>query len=420
MGLPENLLSEFDRLSRLAARERGVALEGLVGKIFRRAHFEVRANAGAAAPRQTDIFAFSERQHFLIEVKWQTEPTTIGDLDALWSRLERGPSDVTGVLISMSGFSATAREEVRARRRRPVLLLGQPEFTDLVSGQQELRPLLTRKIEALKVDGVVSLDAQVATPTASHSRSLHEGPPYLVLADGSTGQWLTAPGSFGSFTFATSVTDPTWAGPESSVTLDVSIAADSQDELLGRFDALGDLGWLTNAGHWCVQQNALNWHGVGAGTLRAALEGWQERYAETSDLHYREEACYADFFADGYYTITFDVSADGRRQVWYAELSLQMSGVPIDRQPIEALRRALGDTRPSYFRVRPGPCFSHSHLRSHNLGRLRALAYVVLDQPTPDGNEQWVSAVALPNPLMAAFDGSRPLAWCRSGSDGLM
>jgi hypothetical protein len=400
-----DLREHLDRLKELAPIERGLGLEALVARLFRLAAFEVRRNPGAARPRQTDLYAFSDRYHYLVEVKWQAQPLTVSDLDALWSRLGRGPSDVVGVLISLGGFSATVLEQVAAHRQRSVILIGPGEFSDLVDGLQGLRTVLDDKLQALRVEGVVELPDHEIHAQAVRPRRPRERAPQIVLSDGTRPAWIAAGGSFGAYTFAVSVNDPSWGpGPATSVVLDMSLAVDSQDELLAVFDRLDELGRTTTEGQWSIQQSRDNWHGVGAGGLREALLSWEVRYMGASELHYREEGCYTDRYDEGFYTVTFDVSADHHRRVWNAELSLELPGVPLDRQPVDALCRAIAQPQPLHFRVRAAPVFASCSMRGMGLDGLEPVASIVVEDPQPEGEKLWVTAVAVPNPLRGRTD----------------
>lgn len=110
------------------AQARGSAREGLVKRLFLRAHFRVERDAGAAAPRQTDLVATDGTDSYLIEVKWRRDPADVSDVDNVWIRLQETPSTMIGLLISVNGFTATAREPVRARRSQPILLMAGPEL----------------------------------------------------------------------------------------------------------------------------------------------------------------------------------------------------------------------------------------------------------------------------------------------------
>jgi len=234
----------------------------------------------------------------------------------LRDRLRRCPPGVVGVLISLNGFTRTAAQEIVRDRVHPIVLLGRGELIAVADGSADMRGLLERKRESLRVESLVELQAE--EPAMSwDSLQLRGRPTTFVAPDGRPMPWISGGGSFGCYTFVRSITDPTWGpGPPTSAVLNLAARPESQKELIGLLDELDELGWLSHEGHWCIQQTTTNWHGVGAPGLREALEGWQERYAGVEELHYREEVCYADSRDLGFYTLTFDVGADAKRRIW--------------------------------------------------------------------------------------------------------
>jgi Restriction endonuclease len=141
------------------AARRGRAFEHYVARLFRKHHFTVIVDSRIAQPRQTDLIALKLGERYLVECKWRAAAATIDDIDALRSRLERTGVDVTGVLISMAGFTNEVKINAEQQRRQPVLLLSGKELHELEAGYGVSLPaLLYRKRESLVRDAVVLLD----------------------------------------------------------------------------------------------------------------------------------------------------------------------------------------------------------------------------------------------------------------------
>ena len=383
------------------ARRGGRDAEEFVRRLFRRSHFAVQTDPGAARPRQSDLFVSADRRHYLVEVKATKRKAGVPEVAGLRDRLGRCPPDVVGVLISVSGFALTATEEIRRNRAQQILLVGPAELMAIAEETEDMRRLLELKLEVLTVDGRVDLPAVEADASPS-TGLLRDGEPFLLTPDGRVVPWVCGAGSFGNYTFVRSITDPTWGpGPPTSAVLNLSLRPGSQDELFRLFDELGELGWLSSNGHWCIQQSATNWHGLGVAGLRAALGSWRERYASAPELHYREEVCYADSVDTGFYTLTFDVEADAHRRVWYADFSLQLTGIPLDQQPLRELSRTLGDVRPLYLKVRTDPVLERLTLRSLELRSLVPKAYVVVENE--EFKLRYVAGIVVANPFKKAW-----------------
>jgi Holliday junction resolvase len=135
------------------AATRGRRFEAEVAKFLRAVGFEVTANAGTARPRQTDLFAKGDDVAILIEAKDQKRNVDIGDIDSLRARLNRTSSDIVGAVFTTSRLTKRAIEAIEMDRRREVLAFVKEEIDQLRRGNQNLRTLMERKREELRVHG---------------------------------------------------------------------------------------------------------------------------------------------------------------------------------------------------------------------------------------------------------------------------
>jgi len=116
---------EFRGVREISSRsERGRELERLITNLCNQSGFVATLNARAASPRQSDLFASFGGEHYVFEVKWESVPAGVPEIDDLRLRLQETPPGVIGVLISMSGFTQSAIKRVEAKRAaHPVLLV---------------------------------------------------------------------------------------------------------------------------------------------------------------------------------------------------------------------------------------------------------------------------------------------------------
>jgi hypothetical protein len=384
---------------------RGAALEALVAKLFRAARLGVEPDAGAARPRQTDLVATSAAgAMYLIEVKWRASPADISDLDSLRARLDRAPSAI-GVLVSVSGFSSTVIDDLKAHRDPQVLLIDGEELEQTLAGRTDLKAMLREKEDALRVHGEVLIRSRPLS-RARPRRPLGGVPAgseaYFVLADGTTAEWIKAKGDFGQFTFTTSLTDPDWVPAwGAGVMVDIALPVHSVDGIVDALAELADLRFSTTGSHWCIQQTATNWHGTGGEGLARALRAWEARYSELGRIHHTEQVCYQDVCDDGFYTLTFDVDASSRRIVWHAALSMALTGVPLDPEPIRELCRTFKVEQPVYFRPRTERVLSRMHFDCDDPGPLQVLGSIVEHQPWDDVDPYWVGGIVVRNPFLS-------------------
>jgi restriction endonuclease len=398
------LLDEFRGLQAESDhKRRGYGLEKLVARLFRRAHFRVKPNAGMAKPRQTDIVAEGGGHVFLVETKWTTRSSSIAEIDSLKARLGNTHSSVVGVLISISGFSPTAIEAVGARRDRPMLLIEGKDIEEACKRDADLRLILRNRLDALLLDG----DVLVGERLPSRQRGIASGDPvdgdaYLLMRDGSRVPWIYARGSFSSFTFSRELNDPDWvAASGAGVTFDLSLSIRTVADVALALSELSSLGWATGAGQWSIAQSETNWHGIGPASLVQALLCWKERYQDAGSIHHTEQVVYQDVCDDGFYTLMLDVDAYNPRLVWRSDMSLQLSGIPLDLDPIRELCRTFDVQARTRFRPRTDKMLGRVWL-SNKSAEVKPVAFMVSERPErPPDRQSMVCGLVVKNPYYA-------------------
>jgi hypothetical protein len=395
----------------LPAPRRGLALEQIVSDIFRAQHFTVLRGAGAARPRQTDVLAVRPPDRYLIECKWQRRPADIADLDSLRSRLRRTTGDVSGLLISMSGFSAPAQADVLSHRDQPVLLLSGEELLGAVGWDDQLLHLLWRKREALLHDGRLLLDG------GRHSRRrrvevAHPEPEQkFALPSGTMSQVIRGDGGFGPLVYS-----PAPAHVDAlSVILDIAPPVRSEAGLRQLVDTLTELGWTSGRARWRINQAHASWHGAGAAAFGAELPQWRVR-ADSRDAHESEEVFYVDVCDGGGYTLSASLLADQRRIAREVRLSFRLAGVPLDAAPLLQLCRSLGVHNALYFRPRETDDAQRRTRLQLALGSSDDVVARVVSDVEHGGAEPMVSGVVVANPFWADVEDAEA---CPSAPAGL-
>lgn len=388
--------------------------ERLIADLFRRAHFRVDRAPSAARPRQTDLLATGTKDTFLIECKWRKRRAGSEDVDGLRSRLDRIPGPTTGILISVSGFTKDAVDEVEGERSKPILLFAEEELDELADEWGDLRQTLSLKQDALKINGRAHLLSRTPTRAAPHRREprpLREGDSRLVDNRGVI-PWLASAGGFGHFTFSCHL-GIEWTFGDVAFTLDIPLHSLSrQDDLIRAMGELGALGWTTGRGQWCLHQSGINWHGAGAASLVEALNQREARYRGMGRIHHTEELSYYDECDGGFYTITADLDArDG--DVSYAALSLQLAGIPFDREALDELCRTFEVRSPMYFRPRVSmdALEGAAHLSRRPVS---PVALLIHEDPDDPHDRLWVRGIVARNPFLGKTSedvGASDLPW---------
>jgi hypothetical protein len=137
------------------AAGRGPAFEKVLGERLTADGFTVHFNPKTARPRQTDLLAIHESEHFLIEAKWRKRSIDVADVDSLRMRLNRLPSDIVGCIFNMSDYGSGAIEQVESDRTREILLFNAAEINSIFADRLDVHELIRRKRETLRIEGQV-------------------------------------------------------------------------------------------------------------------------------------------------------------------------------------------------------------------------------------------------------------------------
>jgi hypothetical protein len=364
-------------------------------------------------------------QEYLIEAKWWAKPIGTPEIQSLEDRLKQTSTSVVGVLVSYSGFTAPAIDRVERKAKRPILLVTGEEIERAIDWDGDFMRMLRQKREALRVHSkVVFVSARSQRPRHRKKRSLPSALETFVLGNGTPLHVLASGGGYGQFAFVRELPDIDWVpGSGLGVTLDVGTTATDESELLAVLYELSNLGWLTRKSRWSIQQSTTNWHGAGAKTFADALVDWRSRYRDLEDVHHTEEFCYVDACDDiGFYSLTGQVAAHTPRIAWRSSLSFQLSGIPVNLEPLRHLCGVLDPSSNLYFRPRKEESVSRHCLTPDESRILDVVGYVgEEDEFQADPNDrEWAVGVVAENPYWSKFTKKRaetPNWWPDIASD---
>jgi hypothetical protein len=166
---------------------RGQRFNGLVAQLL--TSFGIPARSDQRSVGEVDVtFTFGGRR-FILEAKWEKRKSDTGYVAKLQRRVEQRMSGLTGVFLSMNGYSPDALEEVTRGRRLDVLLIDQTHWEAMLCGlvpPPEMLDLIT---------DAASFQGRAYTPLAELLRS-PDSPPKVVSLDGAatgTATLRTAP-----------------------------------------------------------------------------------------------------------------------------------------------------------------------------------------------------------------------------------
>lgn len=98
---------------------------------------------------EIDVIIHRERDYYLIECKWEKDPAEASVVGELLRKMSNRPR-VDGLLLSMSGFTSGAVEQVKvSSTEHRILLFGPQDIRTLIYGEARFDSLLSDKLEAL-------------------------------------------------------------------------------------------------------------------------------------------------------------------------------------------------------------------------------------------------------------------------------
>jgi Restriction endonuclease len=325
-----------------SAAARGREFEAEVANFLCSAGFEVTPNAKIAKPRQTDLFAKGDNLNLLIETKNQKRHVDIDNIDALRSRLGRTTSDVVGVIFTTSGLTRGAIEEIKNDRTRLVLAFVKEEIEHLRAGSHNLRTLIDRKHEELRIHGRVWFGTEIHSEFVGVK--LPRSNVEFRIGSAVSSFFESRSGFAGAF-FSLQIPDSGWGtAAGEGARLPIRLALNNAKDLRNIVGYLHRKFGLTSNGMFSIQQSGSCWHGVGAENFLQAVEQWRERYAQSPSkiFHHSEGFIYFDQFRDGWIELSAQQRIDWKLSesfFLHSELVIQLPGVPVDTAPFLDLCR---------------------------------------------------------------------------------
>jgi hypothetical protein len=261
------------------------------------------------------------------------------------------------------------------------------ELEDAVSWRGDLPRLLRRKRDSLMIHREVLVASHIKkrrkagrlqpgqlAPTATE----------FVFPDGRRSTSLSCRGDFGQFVFVTELPDIDWVPASGAgVSVDIPISLSGEADLVAIVNRLSDMGWTTDNARWSIQQATTNWHGLGGQSFVDALADWANRYKPLKVIHHSEELCYFDVCDGGFYSLTANIAASKPRIVRHADLSFQLTGIPLDMEPLSQLCHTFEIDAPVYFRPRETASVSRDREPSSERPMVEPVAFIV------DANNIW-------------------------------
>lgn len=142
------LAQEFEHAASLDPQPRGRALQRLLAKVIE-ADGWTQDEGARTTHEEMDVVIHKEREYFLIECKWQKDPTEAGVVRELYGKLGNRIG-VQGIAVSMSGFTSGAVTQAEAYASdRVILFFGLEDVNQLIYERALFDDLLKEKYQQL-------------------------------------------------------------------------------------------------------------------------------------------------------------------------------------------------------------------------------------------------------------------------------
>lgn len=151
------LKAQYFRLIETEPRARGFALEMLLTAVFETFDLDPRGSFRVVGEQIDGGFTLGS-EHFLVEAKWQKDPTSRGDLDIFSAKVRRRGENTLGLFLAISGFEPTA-VDLHSGNRSPMMLMDGADLYAVLEERIDLRDLLRRKRRETSMTGRVLLTA---------------------------------------------------------------------------------------------------------------------------------------------------------------------------------------------------------------------------------------------------------------------
>lgn len=316
---------------------RGRLFEPFISQILEEEGFNVSLNPKSATPRQTDLFASREGQSFLVDAKWLRNPAHVGHVSAVRERLRKCPPDMFGCMFSMSGYTASAIQEVCRDRSPEILLFRENEIRGIASSAMTFEELLTRKKEEIR-RGSVAWFSDEAPDRTKTSHLCAESK--VIQINKQTRAWAFSGTRDHDVLFALEILDLSGMHQNSVFSLHLRLDIYTLADLHRLIRILKKHLDLEGIDSFAIRQRNAGWHGLGDEEFLSSVQNWRSRYNELgwSSYHHSEELAYFDRLSDGGLMCLTSRQRVGEQAYLHSSyLEVLLSGVPVDTSAIRRL-----------------------------------------------------------------------------------
>lgn len=138
------LAEDYKSIAAMSPYARGRELQKLFARIAGR-HGWLPEEGVRTSNEEIDVIIHRDREYYLVECKWEKDPIEAGVIREFYGKLKKR-ADVRGIVVSMSGFTSGAKDEVKDQMgSRIILLFGKIDTENMVYNHAVFEDLLNEK-----------------------------------------------------------------------------------------------------------------------------------------------------------------------------------------------------------------------------------------------------------------------------------
>jgi Restriction endonuclease len=154
-----NLIDEYgrmDRLEEMTPQVRGQRFNHFVGELLSCWGLE-RVQPDVRGTGEIDVTFAVESTRFILEAKWEQRPVDFGPIAKLRGRIAQRLAGVTGVFLSMTGYTREALSDMLRGQQPDMILLDRSHLEAVLSGLLSPNDLLTELVDQASYRGDFSV-----------------------------------------------------------------------------------------------------------------------------------------------------------------------------------------------------------------------------------------------------------------------
>ncbi|MBA7616676.1 hypothetical protein ES703_23974 [subsurface metagenome] len=181
MSNPYDVLKEwYEKLQKVPEnvdktwfQNRGRELEKLLSELFNLESLEPRTSYRPKG-QQIDGSFYFDGKFFLLESKWQSDPTSASQIFAFKGKVNGKLIGTLGVFVSISGYSKDAADAVVSGQEKNIILFDQDDFKWCLNSEYGFRNILKFKLRAAAEQG--SIYTPFSSDIIEYSEKIEEEP----------------------------------------------------------------------------------------------------------------------------------------------------------------------------------------------------------------------------------------------------